>query len=385
MNRGLTDLLRIIAVTCIVYNHTIWPDYVAVTGPDATLWHHACAWLNQAGKASVLFFLFLSGFAFGAHPMNRSFHSLHFYKNRALRILPPFLIALSVGFALRVAYHPEEAHGPLRFLQGLLTGSHWMHLYFVSLLVYLYALFPLLRRLPANPVSAIVLSMPLVVYMALFDLPRGAVMFFGLQAAPEFFGGWQALHRQLVQSPSPFAQTWLQYAVYALPTFVFGLWASRIRAPEQTRRPMRFVLLGAALIGAFALVLLDFYSGLGLGIDADTSGRVWRPSVVLYAMVAIVLLYNMESNPGGRIIKRLSRASFLVYLFHPYLIECGYGLPISLRTALVIVFSWALALGLNFLGTRYPNIGLFLGEGDRRPTRPAAGAELPANAASLAG
>ena len=385
MNRGLTDLLRVIAVTCIVYNHTIWPDYVAVAGPDATLWHHACAWLNQAGKASVLFFLFLSGFAFGAHPMNRSFNSLHFFKNRALRILPPFLIALTIGFALRVAYHPEEPHGPLRFLRGLLTGSHWMHLYFVSLLVYLYALFPLLRRLRANRANAILLTIPLFIYMALFDLPRGALMYFGLEAAPDFFAGWQALHRQLVEIISPFAQTWLQYAVYALPTFVFGLWASQIRTSEQTHRSMRFALLGAALIVAFALVLLDFYSGLGLGIDADTSGRVWRPSVVLYAMVAIALLFNMQSNPRGPIIKRLSRASFLVYLFHPYIIECGYGLPISLRTALVIVLSWALALGLNFLGTRYPNIGLFLGEGDRRPARPAAGAELPANAASLAG
>ena len=410
MSRFRTDLLRVLAVTYVVMNHSTWNSFVLVGRPDAPFGSWIFAVLNQLGKPSVLLFLFLSGFAFGVHPRwgrpentNLQTFSLGFYRNRALRIIPPYVFMSLIGFAvvtvraalagkLPLAGGVLETTGTLAldFLIGLLDGRHMFHLYFVALLCYLYVLFPLIvhqarsqsTRLPGVP-AMIALALPaLVVY--LFVDP----------------------HNQYYQSRIPFVAPaavavqnntpphligWLIYFSYALPFFFGGVRAGQYSAarasgliapasPSFVTRQLRkipgnqnnLVTCVALAACAFALVFNDFlFHVLSTGQFPDPAGRIWRPWVALYAVAAVLLMWNRADEaaaPETAFSKRmrgLARLSFLVYLTHPVLQLVFSGLPFGWRVPLIMGLAWPFAMIFSALAQRYRFAAFLFGEGDR--------------------
>lgn len=376
MSRFATDLLRVVAVTFIVYNHVSWNIFANV----GTAWEDpfslSIAAFNQLGKPSVLFFLFLSGLAFGAHRTfgsHDAFSVRHFYTNRVLRILPPYLLASLLAFALG-----QSRHG---FFSGLLDGGNMYHLYFVALLLYLYALYPLLRKIEFSPWRAALFAAPIFLIhplTAYADVGRHPLL---ALAGGGLHEGMGALSKSLYATGDGALVTWLVYFAYALPFFQFGIWTGRagedlhLSAAEKGRR-----LTAASILWpiAFAVVFFDFYTGAHAGEHADPAGRIWRISVAIYALVLIEWMRNLPHQPSHPLLKRLSRASFLVYLFHPFLILALRKLDYPIQIPLVIVLSWALGLALHWLATRHPALGALLGEGDRH-----FGNEAPATPAPI--
>ncbi|MCR9145071.1 MAG: acyltransferase [bacterium] len=431
MSRFSTDLLRVIAVTYVVLNHATWNAFVEL----GTASEGAAAWcfavLNQLGKPSVLLFLFLSGFAFGVHPAwgrndgDRFGFSMRFYRNRALRILPPYILMSLIGFTIltiqSVVTAPESAAmfaGPdadwfaaagilaFDFAAGLFDGRHMFHLYFVALLCYLYLLFPWIAARPA----ALPRPSRLAFSMALACLP---IFAFYLLADP---------HNRHIQSLIPYATelaplvqarlsgpttTWLGLAAYALPFFIGGVragqWTALGRAQAQlnsdsaqlssakhpVQRRAALVALCVAAVTAFALVFGDFlFHVFQTGQYPDSAGRIWRPIVVVYAVLAVALMWTLtsqdfardashETAAGGATLRRLARLSFLVYLSHPLLQFAFSALPFAFRVPLILGLAWPLALGLSALAGRYRLAGFLLGEGDREFARPPAKPEAP--------
>lgn len=408
MSRFSTDLLRVIAVTYVVLNHSTWNAFVEVGGPAA----HAGSWffavLNQLGKPSVLLFLFLSGFAFGVHPKWGASHdrdfvafSAGFYRNRALRILPPYFLMSLVGFVILTIQNSIATPAPisadvgaghylgitgtlaLDFAVGLLDGRHMFHLYFVALLCYLYLLFPWIAR------RSVGVPRPSRIAAGVFAsiLPMLAVY---MLVDP---------HNRYVQSQIPFiaqlapfvqaqlsghATRWLILGAYALPFFIGGVRVgqySTIKSAKKsayervatTSRPIVLFLLAGA---AFGFVFGDFvYHVYATGQYPDSAGRIWRPSVVLYALLAVSILWTLTNHhigndrgESGARLRTLARLSFLVYLTHPLLQFAFSGLPFEWRVPLILGLAWPLALALSVLARRYRVAGILLGEGDRNAT-----------------
>ncbi|MCB1170338.1 MAG: acyltransferase [Leptospiraceae bacterium] len=399
MSRLATDLLRVFAVSCIVFNHVSWPLFVSSSNASAGPLAHIAAIMNQLGKPSVLFFLFLSGVAFSGKKDNLS--PAAFYRSRLLRIVPPFLL-FSLIFSL---YAPDPIHwyDPILWL---FTGSAQYHLYFVAVLLYLYICYPLLREIPYRP-SYLLTLIGLGLSLHLINSLR-------YQAALPVFMGFRltdvgSLHlEQPGAEGNPGSVIWLEYFAFAVPFFMAGLWLPEIvkkhglalHFPELPERntgtegwsegsalekrirhmadrgveflrslsaghwfQLSFRLLLVA--GGFLLVFNDFVAGYSAGLHPDPAGRVWRISVALYAVALILFLIALPRAHSPLWLKKLSRASFLVYLLHPIWIDATRFLHPWYQTQVVIPLSWLSALALHELALAFPALGLFMGEGER--------------------
>lgn len=438
MSRIATDLLRIFAVTCIVFNHVSWPLFVSSASASGGMLAHISAIINQLGKPSVLFFLFLSGLAFSGKKEKLSVPA--FYKSRLLRILPPFLL-----FSIIFSFYSEAPFHWLDPVGWIFAGTAHYHLYFVAVLLYLYILYPLLREIPYRPSYLLTLvGLGLLIHLInslRYDAPLPVLMGFRLSDV-----GNLALEEP-GSSNSPGSVIWLEYFAFAVPFFMAGLWMPEIVkrhsflgtadskatvAFKQTGESARFLtkpvtvddtdasgvrpvhndtkkelisirrmtgLAGmAALVqnlqalipltwkrlrnvkwrtlikpalwvipvaAGFLLVLNDFVAGYQAGLHPDPAGRVWRISVALYAVALILFLLTLPQASSPLWIKKLSRASFLVYLLHPLWIEATRFLHPWYQTQVVIPLSWLTALALHELALSVPQLGLLLGEGDR--------------------
>ncbi|MCB1165606.1 MAG: acyltransferase [Leptospiraceae bacterium] len=388
MSRIATDLLRIFAVTCIVFNHVSWPLFVSSAGPEGGILGHISAIVNQLGKPSVLFFLFLSGLAFAGKKEVMS--PRDFYRNRLLRILPPFLL-VSFIYALESG----EAISILDPLLWLFGGTAHYHLYFVAILLYLYLLYPLLREIPYKP-SYLVGLFALGLFLHLINSLRyqsPLPVFMGFTLAPA--GSLATIHPG--SAGEHWTIIWTEYFAWAVPFFMMGLWMPEIvkRHPwlkpanqravtisepaamaemeavhqGQENSPIKrwsgFAFRITLVFLGFLLVFNDFVAGYETGMHPDPAGRVWRISVGLYALALIFAMLSIPSKQPPVWVKKLSRASFLVYLIHPLWIEATKFLHPWHQTQIVIPLSWITALGLYELAVAIPGMGLFLGEGDR--------------------
>ncbi len=375
MSRFATDLLRVIAVCCIVFNHATWNGFVELGTGRESVGAWLIAVINQLGKPATLLFFFLSGYAFGAHRLYgggaTNFRTSDFYRNRALRILPPFLIMSVFGFL----YHGLRGKSELSltyFLAGLPGGAHLFHLYFVAVLLYLYLAYPLLRRLRFRVSTALLLCVPSVLTYIFLD-PHASM---GLL---ESFGITIARDSRAISAAAAGGSVvaWTILFSYALPFFVYGKWLGESSGGQQADAPApwpaffaeprrRFRVVTALLPVGFILVFYDFCTSTFFGAThPDPAGRVWRPVVALYAVLWIAWLAHLPERPSGNRLRELARVSFLVYLSHPILMFALAKLPFGLRITLVLGLAWPLALALHGLAKLHPWIGLLLGEGDR--------------------
>ena len=337
---------------------------------------HFSALINQLGKPSVLFFLFLSGVAFSGKRDKLSVAG--FYRSRLLRIVPPFLL-----FSLLFFLISGDSFRVLDPIAWLFAGTAHYHLYFVAVLLYLYICYPLLREIPYKP-SYLLTLVGLGITLHLINSLRYSA------PLPVMLGfRFSDLGSLALEKPgsgdSPGSVVWLEYFAFAVPFFMAGLWL-----PEIVRRHsflkldysrfnagwsgwlklfagngFQLILRFALVSAAFLLVFNDFVMGYQAGLHPDPAGRVWRISVALYAVALILFLVALPEGSSPLWVKKLSRASFLVYLLHPLWIEATRFLHPWYQMQVVIPLSWITALALHELALSFPPFGLLLGEGDR--------------------
>ncbi|MEQ8350618.1 MAG: acyltransferase family protein [Leptospiraceae bacterium] len=382
MSRIATDLLRIFAVTCIVFNHVSWPLFVSSASASGGMLAHISAIFNQLGKPSVLFFLFLSGLAFSGKREHLTIAG--FYRSRLLRILPPFLL-----FSLIFFLASGDSFELLSPVGWLFAGTAHYHLYFVAVLLYLYLCYPLLREIPYKPSYLFTLIGVGIVLHLINSFRYDAPL-------PIFLGHRLAELGDLTMEQPGGADNrasvvWLEYFAFAVPFFMAGLWMPQIvqrhsflKLSFQSRNLdpegnglwtrlgnlkagslFQLILRGGLVVGGFLLVFNDFVLGYKAGLHPDPAGRVWRISVALYAVALIVFLLALPQKSSPDWVKKLSRASFLVYLLHPLWIEATRFLHPYYQTQVVIPLSWLTALALHELALSFPALGFLLGEGDR--------------------
>ncbi|MCB1146899.1 MAG: acyltransferase [Leptospiraceae bacterium] len=353
-----TDILRVIAGTFIIFNHAGWIWFAQMGTSAENPVSNLTALLNQLGKPSVLFFIYLSGMAFSSHKRFASqFKITTFYAHRLLRILPSYVLISVIGEWI---YRGNFQN----FAWHLLVGESIFHLYFVPLILICYLAYPFLRNISPGVLTVSIFA-GILLAGHLYSCHRTGY--------PWLFH-WQFNLLPDYGTASPEERWWLQwleYLTFGIPVFMAGIWSAHWKTRLKTERPKTgnssFARTEIILITTgFLFVLIDYYAKVYLmHVPSDPAGRIWRFSVVIAAALWIIAFSKMKKTESIPWLRRAARASFLVYLIHPFFIQASQMLPYVLQIPFVILFSWVTSLILQSLALHFRWLGFFLGEGDR--------------------
>ena len=331
------DWMRITACFLVMVTHSCEPFYLGgegsliLTKADA-FW---IAFLNAIPRACVPLFVFASSYL--QFPLHYS--TGEFFRKRALRILPPFLI-WSVIYALIIGE-------PVQNFKDLLLNFNYAagHLWFVYMLVGLYLIMPLL-----SPWAEKVGKKELQVYLGicLFSTVIPLIRQWAGGAAPVIYG--PSGIPNAAKYPLWGEASWNTYGVfYYLSGFVgyllLGLYFRKFVGRLSWSRTLGIAvpafLAGVAICGGGFLsrVWADSHGVFPVegpvGLAALWEGP-WLNDTVGVALMTLawVLLFRKIEGGGrffARIVEPVSRAGYGMYLCHMILLSVVSG---WLRTSL---------------------------------------------------
>lgn len=253
---------------------------------------------NHFVRFAVPLFILLSGMVlFWNDSAQGSMPAQVFYQKRLEKILVPY-ISWTLIYSLVNAYllRLQDLQLFLHSLgKDLIWGSVYYHLYFITIIMQLYLLYPFLRW--------VMVKYPSYILTASFLLTATCQVIHYLNLL------------NLIELPARFAllylrafPVWIFYFVFGM--FVAQLWTGGFRPEIRIRRVF---LLGIIWFGCLALMILDSrVTGIYVSIV--------RPTVILYAVSSYWLFLTL-AHKWGQISRHwlawLSMQSFLIYLMHP--------------------------------------------------------------------
>lgn len=266
------DLLRLLAMGAVFVYHF-----------NGARPEHAFA--SRLGDVGIVLFVMLSGFGLALSQRDRRISPGGFLARKAWRILPSYWLSLAlIGVGLLTLTHkrPTTLDWALHIsgLHALWPASPYAatvaaNLWFLSLILCLYALFPWLHRW--------LWRAPLTVGLSGLLLSHAALWTFALRVD----GASLLLHYRGIHYVSPF------FAFNVLP-FGLGVLLARV-----SLRGSRWPMLAAALL------VSTYYATLGL---VDVSLGV--------AVFGLVMVSPELPSPAGQTVAWLTASSYEFYLLH---------------------------------------------------------------------
>ncbi|HRP70858.1 MAG TPA: acyltransferase, partial [Turneriella sp.] len=187
----------------------------------------------------------------------------------------------------------------------ILTGTADYHLYFLVILAQCYLLFPFLLKFRHSYGKTYLWSTWTIFAAIVFLLYKGT-------------SEW-VLPRLGLTHPAWHAS----FVVYWLPYFMLGILHGTMPMEAKPYRRSLFVLAFLLCAAALALVFVEYDSYSRLGTPVDYYNHFSRPTVVLYTLAIIGLLFalprSVETKGGHG--ERLAALTFAVYLIHPQVLR----------------------------------------------------------------
>lgn len=348
LNRHLI-VMRAAACVAVLFVHCF-------TGPAEPFWA-VLESLNQLARVGTPLLLFISAYLMFAERGQAPFDLRRFALRRFQYIVLPFFFVSLVHIAPFVQQH-QYAKIVLHFVTG--GGSH---LFFVPLMLQVYALYALLR-LWGRPfvwrrylLPSVLVALTWSSTLMWLDVPGNR---------------WQWL-----------LPSWLPFIVLGAvcatePDWLPGVWR-RHRA-----------ILGAALVAAAGGVAMQLHSPLLLHlsqVQREILSTSRSPSVILYALLLISCWVacwpRFKQRDVLPLVGIVSSRSFGIYLIHPYVNKALTGLspvlagaPLLLRALLVLSASLVLVCLIGAL----PGGSWLVGKPSPTGIAPRRGAMQPAPA-----
>ncbi len=278
------DILRVIATFTVIGIH-VTASYVLVS-PAGYLG-------NQLARFAVPLFIIMSGFLLQYADLNTPMAPAVFFRKRFNRILWPYFL-WSFLYICVTAFLSGKSSEALKALpENLLWGTSFYHLYFVIIIIQLYVLYPLLRRLLDKHLNfGLIASFLLTLFcqIALYQNMLGRI---ALPAAYNMI--------YLVCFP-----VWIFY-------FVMGMAAARVQKPLNLALTKHSALMGIIWLISFIILLADSHYTASYGSSI-------RPTVMLYTVSSYFFFYSLAThfrNPLPSWISWISNQSFMIFLMHP--------------------------------------------------------------------
>ncbi len=308
------DTLRIIATIAVILTH-VATMHIEDLSCETTDWqiHNFYA---SFSRWCVPVFLMISGALFlnQGKPVN----IVKLYKKNILRIVTALLV-WSFLYAV-FQYLSIERYHNLSSLVGLTIIGHY-HLWFLYLILGLYLVLPILKKISENKtvfLYFLIISfvftfmLPLIIEICKSFLPQQTWEMF--ESHPYFLkaleGNFNLLNPKLV----------IGYVFY----FMIGHY---INIRFINARHVKLIAIGG-ITGCFCIIIGTYYT---TSLKNCFYGEFYHYLNIfpLFEAIAVFCLIKLVSqHHTGRILDKLSKTSFGTYLIHPMLIETfiSYGL-----------------------------------------------------------
>lgn len=321
MSRVASDILRIISALAVILIHA--------TAYDERIFHHTLniisseftgVFLNQVSRFCVPVFVILSGYGltksmdkFIDRPMG-DFPVRKYVFTRFRKVAVPYVF-LSFVFLLMSGRFDgiEVSRWPAVYLSSLLLGNADYHLYFLSIIIQSYILFPLL----VSYINGTVLFLLFVLHLAV------------IYPVSELYSGYVDF------PPASLVIYWIFY-------FYAGMYFAKNEARIILKiKESSFPLIAVNLV-SIVFMLVEYYYRAQENPIPGYYNHFNRITVVFYFFTFFFLFVgefqqgfeNLKTKHGDRI-ARISALTFPVYLYHTGFIRLLEHTPIRNHTILL--------------------------------------------------
>ncbi|AJD92178.1 hypothetical protein JMA_28610 [Jeotgalibacillus malaysiensis] len=261
-------------------------------------WESVILFINQASRFGTPVFAVISGLLLFLQVRRKGFFLNKFITSRMNKIGIPFLFwtAFYLFYLWTMNGANPFASGFDRFLFNVAFGETYSHLYFISIVLQFYLIFPLLQFIKSKSAWTILLILSAVVHV--YSLHY---------MAPEEFGGLLGL----IADQRAFLPKWLFF-------FIFGgflayhwegakAWAFKMRVP-----------LSIAVLLIFYFAAVEYEWGGYIGSNRVTN-IINLPIIVLFIMaISEKISHNNVLNYSAA---KIGTMSMGIYLVHPFVIS----------------------------------------------------------------
>lgn len=315
------DLVRAFAALSVIAIH--------VTAGYVTSSEIGYFW-NQAMRYAVPLFVMLSGFLLFFVDQGRAPISYgQFIRSRFRKIVFPYALwtALYFIYSSRNEWAGWLQHDPLKpislFTKQLITGTGYVHLYFLLITVQLYILYPFLKRWLERQASSLIL------------------VSFALTLFSQTMIYLHQIHVLVLPSLGiPYVSLFPLWLFY----FTFGMLAAQKKVSWEEKLRGREIPLGLVWLVSLALLIAD--SKLTL-----THASSIKPSVMIYCFTSYFFFYVVAlkvketTNKLGKWMDWMAVHSFMIFLVHPLVIS----LLLTVTKKIGLSFLWKGAPGMVLL------------------------------------
>ncbi len=350
------DLLRIFALLGAVGIHFIYPVYSRPDFLGGSTWWITNV-LSTLARNSIPLFIMISGYLLipkkesTVQTVKRTFHRL--------------VVPLIFWFGLYTWWENDFLGKPQTTLSilSMLVQSNMFHLYFLAILIGLYLLLPVFRRIVATT--------------SFSDQKKLSVILFGIGILMYVCQYFVLPYQSIVSSFT----IWLPYAGF----FLWGGVVALHKTPLQ-KHAMFFITL-LVMSSVFTLVL-GYFNLQWLGQENrffwNTSGISYfdhflSPAVVTMAVSLFTLSMTIQNKKTfaiptllQRVITQIARTAFGVYLIHVLVLnvlDFRYGYALELLNQNLFSYllqrsllALSISFGVIFIAIRVPFLKRVLGE-----------------------
>lgn len=294
-----TDLLRILAAVGVIYIHAniITPSIGYLGGK---VWF-LMTFLDALARAAVPLFVMMSGYFL----LWKEESLKDFFQKRFMRIGIPAFLWISFYYVWS-DYWDNNVN--LEFIRDmLLSGQIYKHLYFLSIIIGMYLLAPILRVFLKHASRAIQRYAVVLLFLV------GMMVHFTIDMFP------------FIQKGMSFFTYMIIYPGY----FLFGAYAKKI---SKDQPPHRLLYLGAYIFFAVAITILNYYVLKYQWPKPDNIfyfSEYLNPLVVALSLCAFFIWKDVEmvwpilkeNTLLRKIIHHLGSCTFGIYLVHMAFID----------------------------------------------------------------
>jgi surface polysaccharide O-acyltransferase-like enzyme len=283
------DIIRVLAAFSVIAIH-VSAGYVDLLSFSN--------YFNHLVRYAVPLFIILSGFMLSyVDTMKTPLSTLDFYRKRGNRILLPYILWNLFYSSLNQLFGPapDLSQYAAKLFNDLIWSNGYYHLYFLSIIIQLYLLYPFLRRWLNKNTSGILIS------SLVLTLASQIILYLSLLSKLTLPPQYSAIYLRAFP-------VWIFY-------FVFGMVIAVKKDYWQNRLQTHKLSLGLAWLGSLVIVILDSKFTV-------SAGSIVRPSIMLYAVISFFFFYclALRFKALAKPWVTLSEQSFLIYLMHPLML-----------------------------------------------------------------
>ncbi|HLR92583.1 MAG TPA: acyltransferase [Atopostipes sp.] len=270
------DILRGFAIIAVVLIH--------VTAPLATDGDVVAIIINQISRFAVPVFFILSGWGLTvAESYEKSEGYWDFLKARFLGVFPQYILWNFIYLAYSDVWTVESLG---EFIQALLLGTIYNHLYFVPVILALYVVYPLVLKYVNKVWVSISLLITIISQISEIWIQH------------EYF----YMNRNIFN--------WIFY-------FIFGVWLAKdFRNYIERLQKYKLPIYVGLVISVIPVLLTPFL--VGDTFDYNLTLASTRPTVIFYSIMVVLFMIvaRFEHEKINNIMLTLSKYSFYIYLSH---------------------------------------------------------------------